>query len=443
MSIGQVGPAGKAGDYYTHQDNYYVLGSMDERWVGQGAEALGLSWAVKLADFVSVLEGRLPDGGDLSRMKDGRNAHRPGYDLTFSAPKSVSIMALPGGDKRLVAAHNRAVEVALREVEKLASTRSMTAGVSETRLTGNLVVAMFNHDTSRDLDPQLHTHAVENVGPHGMWEFQGMEAVIGAFSKRRHSIRDAVGEDASLKSRDMETLDTRKAKVASDPATLVVQWLQEMKDVGFDAQAYREAARGRTLVSPAPTPLQAGGEAAVDEAVSRAISALSDRQVNFTHTALLNKTLSYLTGEPTILDAVRAGIDRAVAHDRLIPLDREKGVFTSDIHLLDELSVAQLSRPHLNAGAVTVSPGCDGPPAVDAYSDAVSQLAQARPTLAVLSGIGGASVNRARVVEVVTMARAQGREARVLTADRTSQAYLQQASELGEGGGIDASVAGQ
>lgn len=487
MSIGQVGPAGKAGDYYTHQDNYYVLGSMDERWVGQGAEALGLSGAVKLADFVSVLEGRLPDGGDLSRMKDGRNAHRPGYDLTFSAPKSVSIMALPGGDKRLVAAHNRAVEVALREVEKLASTRSMTAGVSETKLTGNLVVAMFNHDTSRDLDPQLHTHAVvanatqhagkwqtlssdtvgktgfvealyanqvpfgqiyrhvlrqdveamgypvQSVGPHGMWEFQGMEAVIDAFSKRRHSIRDAVGEDASLKSRDVATLDTRKAKVASDPATLVVQWLQEMKDVGFDAQAYREVARGRTLVSPAPTPLQAGGEAAVDEAVSRAISALSDRQVNFTHTALLNKTLSYLAGEPTILDAVRAGIDRAVAHDRLIPLDREKGVFTSDIHLLDELSVAQLSRTHLNAGAVTVSPGRDGLPAVDACSDAVRQLAQARPTLAVLSGVGGASVNRARVVEVVTMERAQGREARVLTEDRTSQAYLQQASELGEG----------
>ena len=65
MSIGQVGPAGKAGDYYTHQDNYYVLGSMDERWVGQGAEALGLSWAVKLADFVSVLEGT----GKLSYLK--------------------------------------------------------------------------------------------------------------------------------------------------------------------------------------------------------------------------------------------------------------------------------------------------------------------------------------------------------------------------------------
>lgn len=80
-------------------------------------------------------------------------------------------------------------------------------------------------------------YPVENAGPHGMWEFQGIDAVIDAFSKRRHSIRDAVVEDASLKSRDVATLDTSKAKVASDPATLVVQWLQEMKDVGFYAQA--------------------------------------------------------------------------------------------------------------------------------------------------------------------------------------------------------------
>lgn len=49
MSIGQVGPAGKAGDYYTHQDNYYVLGSMDERWVGQGRKpwAWQVRWTLK------------------------------------------------------------------------------------------------------------------------------------------------------------------------------------------------------------------------------------------------------------------------------------------------------------------------------------------------------------------------------------------------------------
>ncbi|MBH3259133.1 conjugative transfer relaxase/helicase TraI [Serratia marcescens] len=488
MSIGQVGPAGKAGDYYTHQDNYYVLGSMDERWVGQGAEALGLTGKVDVKDFVAVLEGKLPDGSDLTRMVGGENKHRPGYDLTFSAPKSVSIMAMLGGDKRLIAAHNHAVEVAVREVEKLASTRSMTEGVSETKLTGNLVVALFNHDTSRDLDPQMHTHAVvanvtqhdgkwqtlssdtvgktgfiesvyanqvafgqiyrhvlrqdteamgyqtENVGPHGMWEFKGMENVIDVFSKRNHAIDAAAGPDASLKSRDMATLDTRKAKVASDPAALAVEWLQEMKSAGFDAKAYLAEAQSRTMVTPSPTPLEAGGDVLVDQAVGQAISALSDRQVNFTHNQVANKAISYLTGEPGMLDAVRDGIDRAIEREQLIPLDKEKGVFTSDIHLLDELSVAQLSRTHLDESAVVIGAPKPDPRtgSIPTYSDAVQTLAQHAPAMAVLSGIGGASVNRSRVAEVVELAREQGRDATVLTVDRQSQQYLQQSVHLDE-----------
>lgn len=488
MSIGQVGPAGKAGDYYTHQDNYYVLGSMDERWVGQGAEALGLTGKVDVKDFVAVLEGKLPGGSDLTRMVGGENKHRPGYDLTFSAPKGISVLAMLGGDKRLIAAHNHAVEVAVREVEKLASTRSMTEGVSETKLTGNLVVALFNHDTSRDLDPQLHTHAVvanvtqhdgkwqtlssdtvgktgfienvyanqvaigqiyrhvfrqdveamgyktKTVGPHGMWEPDNMDSVIDVFSKRSHAIDAAAGPDASLKSRDMATLDTRKAKVASDPAELAVVLMQEMKATGFDIQAYMAEAQSSSLVTPSPTPLEAGGDALVDQAVGKAISALSDRQVNFTHNQVANKAISYLFGEPGMLDAVRDGIDRAIEREQLIPLDKEKGVFTSDIHLLDELSVAQLSRTHLDESAVVIGAPKSDPRtgSIPTYSDAVQQLAQYAPALAVLSGIGGASVNRSRVAEVVELAREQGRDATVLTVDRQSQQYLQQSVHLDE-----------
>ncbi|HGM7842314.1 TPA: conjugative transfer relaxase/helicase TraI [Serratia marcescens] len=488
MSIGQVGPAGKAGDYYTHQDNYYVLGSMDERWVGQGAEALGLTGKVDVKDFVAVLEGKLPDGSDLTRMVGGENKHRPGYDLTFSAPKSVSIMAMLGGDKRLIAAHNHAVEVAVREIEKMASTRVMEGGVSETKLTGNLVVALFNHDTSRDLDPQLHTHAVvanvtqhdgkwqtlssdtvgktgfienvyanqiaggqiyrhilqreveamgyetETTGPHGMWEFKRTEAVREPFSKRSHAIDAAAGPDASLKSRDMATLDTRKAKVTPDQAELFVAWMQEMKATGFEPKSYQAEAQSRTMVTPSPTPLEAGGDALVDQAVGQAISALSDRQVNFTHNQVANKAISYLSGEPGMLDAVRDGIDRAIEREQLIPLDKEKGVFTSDIHLLDELSVAQLSRTHLDESAVVIGAPKSDPRtgSIPTYSDAVQTLAQHAPAMAVLSGIGGASVNRSRVAEVVELAREQGRDATVLTVDRQSQQYLQQSVHLDE-----------
>ncbi len=142
MSIAQVRSAGSAGNYYTDKDNYYVLGSMGERWAGQGAEQLGLQGSVDKDVFTRLLEGRLPDGADLSRMQDGRNRHRPGYDLTFSAPKSVSMMAMLGGDKRLIEAHNQAVDFAVRQVEALASTRVMTDGQSETVLTGNLVAGL-------------------------------------------------------------------------------------------------------------------------------------------------------------------------------------------------------------------------------------------------------------------------------------------------------------
>lgn len=158
MSIAQVRSAGSAGNYYTDKDNYYVLGSMGERWAGRGAEQLGLQGSVDKDVFTRLLEGRLPDGADLSRMQDGSNRHRPGYDLTFSAPKSVSMMAMLGGDKRLIDAHNQAVDFAVRQVEALASTRIMTDGQSETVLTGKprcRRVCCVNHNGSRKRSGRL------------------------------------------------------------------------------------------------------------------------------------------------------------------------------------------------------------------------------------------------------------------------------------------------
>jgi conjugative relaxase-like TrwC/TraI family protein len=96
------------------------------------------------------------------------------YDLTFSAPKSVSVQAMVGGDERLVAAHDRAVREALAESEGYAGSRVRLNGVDENRTTGNWIVAAYRHDTSRELDPQLHTHAVTaNLtydGAEGRWK---------------------------------------------------------------------------------------------------------------------------------------------------------------------------------------------------------------------------------------------------------------------------------
>ncbi|HFP4316983.1 TPA: MobF family relaxase [Escherichia coli] len=481
LSFSVVKSAGSAGNYYTDKDNYYVLGSMGERWAGQGAEQLGLQGSVDKDIFTRLLEGRLPDGADLSRMQDGSNKHRPGYDLTFSAPKSVSMMAMLGGDKRLIDAHNQAVDFAVRQVEALASTRVMTDGQSETVLTGNLVMALFNHDTSRDQDPQLHTHVVvanvtqhngewktlssdkvgktgfsenvlanriafgkiyqselrqrvealgyetEVVGKHGMWEMPGVP--VEAFSGRSQAIREAVGEDASLKSRDVAALDTRKSKQHVDPEVRMAEWMQTLKETGFDIRAYRDAADQRAEIRT-----QAPGSASQDgpdvqQAVTQAIAGLSERKVQFTYTDVLARTVGILPPENGVIERARAGIDEAISREQLIPLDREKGLFTSGIHVLDELSVRALSRDIMKQNRVTVHPE-KSVPRTAGYSDAVSVLAQDRPSLAIVSGQGGAAGQRERVAELVMMAREQGREVQIIAADRRSQMNLKQDERL-------------
>lgn len=471
----------KVFNYYTDKDNYYVLGSMGERWAGRGAEQLGLQGSVDKDVFTRLLEGKLPDGADLSRMQDGSNKHRPGYDLTFSAPKSVSVMAMLGGDKRLIDAHNQAVDFAVRQVEALASTRVMTDGQSETVLTGNLVMALFNHDTSRDQEPQLHTHAVvanvtqhngewktlssdkvgktgfienvyanqiafgrlyreklkeqvealgyetEVVGKHGMWEMPGVP--VEAFSGRSQAIREAVGEDASLKSRDVAALDTRKSKQHVDPEVRMAEWMQTLKETGFDIRAYRDAADQRAETrTQTPGPASQDGPD-VQQAVTQAIAGLSERKVQFTYTDVLARTVGILPPENGVIERARAGIDEAISREQLIPLDREKGLFTSGIHVLDELSVRALSRDIMKQNRVTVHPE-KSVPRTAGYSDAVSVLAQDRPSLAIVSGQGGAAGQRERVAELVMMAREQGREVQIIAADRRSQMNLKQDERL-------------
>src|SRR5207247_3245059 len=96
------------------------------------------------------------------------------YDFTTSAPKSVSVIAALGGDKRLIEAHEKAVDETLQEIEAHAATRVRKGRANDDRPTGNLVIAVYHHDTSRELDPQLHTHAVAaNLtydGAEGRWK---------------------------------------------------------------------------------------------------------------------------------------------------------------------------------------------------------------------------------------------------------------------------------
>lgn len=78
--------------------------------------------------------------------------------------------------------------------------------------------------------------------------------------------------------------------------------------------------------------------------VTKAIAGLSDRKVQFTYADMLARTVSQLEAKPGVFELARTGIDAAIEREQLIPLDREKGLFTSNIHVLDELFVKALSR---------------------------------------------------------------------------------------------------
>jgi conjugative relaxase-like TrwC/TraI family protein len=176
--------AGYAQRHLEHNDYYDEHRRVHGEWQGRGAELLGLRGNVASEQFEAVREGLHPETGEFLRPRhsadrtngDGneQSKARSLYDLTFSAPKSISIQAMVGGDERLVAAHDKAVREAMTEAENYAGSRVRLNGTNENRTTGNWIVATFRHDTSRELDPQLHTHAVAaNLtydGVEGRWK---------------------------------------------------------------------------------------------------------------------------------------------------------------------------------------------------------------------------------------------------------------------------------
>ena len=135
VSIGAVASPSQGVSYYEH-DGYYAQGDMEHRltsaWAGKGAAGLGLKGHVDPETFRAVLAGEIPDGSGRRLGRTGKNGqlvHRPGRDLTFSAPKSVSLAGLVGGDARVVEAHARLVSRGYTNAEKALSGNYATADV--------------------------------------------------------------------------------------------------------------------------------------------------------------------------------------------------------------------------------------------------------------------------------------------------------------------------
>lgn len=289
MSISQVSSAGAAGSYY-QSDNYYAKDGEDGQgtWYGQASENLELKGkAVTPEEFEKILTGEMPNGQKLYRVVDGEKKHIAGYDITFSAPKSVSLMALTiASDKSdWHDVHDKAVTAALDWVESnTLQTRKYNKNTKEQEPVGNqkMLVATFKHDISRNEDPQLHTHCVianacldsddkfrsvhsrtlfdnkmligeiyrselkanireaylgrlERTHPDGRFELKDMDkSLIREFSTRSQDMQEYLGEGAhSAEDKAIAALRTRKAKKESPRDELQKDWDRRIAQLGY------------------------------------------------------------------------------------------------------------------------------------------------------------------------------------------------------------------
>ncbi|MEZ8082798.1 conjugative transfer relaxase/helicase TraI [Enterovibrio norvegicus] len=321
MSISPLKSASNAASYYLSEenakdlpdtslekdnnDNYYLKEkAQDENtfWHGDLAKQAGLlGKPVEQATLESVLSGHL---GDETIKGKRENRHRAGLDLTFSAPKSVSVLALVGGDTRLIKAHDNAVKFVLDQIEKDVAQVKVTheKGVQEFENTESMAFAVVRHKTSRENDPQLHSHVLaanmtrdkegdlralasaikqkggvingsgdriynfqkyytalyqsqlsnnsQDIGyqmrgiGNGQFETEGVpQDLIDAFSTRKQQIdQQALNFGDSQAARDTAALDTRKSKTYENDESLNNKWHQTVQTKGYQPENLVQAA---------------------------------------------------------------------------------------------------------------------------------------------------------------------------------------------------------
>ena len=349
------------GGYYTGRDEGEAEARAKQAehrrasgWYGRGAAALGLEEGREVAagTFEKVLQGRvLGTGVRLGRLRDGQHEHRPGFDITFSAPKSVSLAALlptekrPRGDRAVIRAHDEAVRATLDWIEgTLLETRGWDPATRRRPRvkSPSMVAALFRHVASRNKDPQLHTHAVvANMtrGADGNWKsveptlIHRNARLIGAyyrnelaqrlvakgysivpamagriqsfeiagygrelrdvFSTRRREIVawvDERGLDRTSSSMQKGNFATRKRKAEPVQAAMRREWAARLQAAGLGAAP---AVRAREPAEIAASP-------SAIEIVGRAMAQLEERQPVFAAHELEAAALAHSPGAHSI-----------------------------------------------------------------------------------------------------------------------------------------------
>lgn len=327
---------------------------------GKGADLLNLGEFDK-GRFSELLRGRVDAETSIGRVHAGGEfQHRPGWDATLSAPKSVSIMALVAGDERVIEAHHRAVAETIKAMEE--SSAYCRDNEGNWVKTDNLTVASFTHSASRNLDPQLHTHNVilnmtrtkegrwRSLEPKAIYQSQKMYGAIyrahlahslshelgyqitptenGSFeiegvpkdlikelSSRRQEIERIAKEKGfeSAKGKEQAALMTRSSKQHASKATLTERWQEAAKEHESELKALVPGKRPAEREQAEQSPL----EAALYDA-RLAIKHLSTYEAVITKEGIIEFALQHISGRYSPAHLTQA-LEQIVADKELLP----------------------------------------------------------------------------------------------------------------------------
>lgn len=376
ISIGNIPSSG--GAYYTSEQNYYTEGSGLSLWHGGAKQALGLKdGAIAAKGLDSIISGRRPDGKPISGVNLNR-VRKTGIDITFSAPKSVSLLAMTDQAPIIYDIQTKAVKRALDFAEKhLATTRikNPETGKQDHVLGQKMISGLFLHDLSRNNDPQIHTHcvvanlmmdkdgrfrahhnkpffdhqmvlsavyraqlarglqregyALRMSGRNGLFEIKDISPkTLERFSTRSKEIHQSLKEnDISAEARSRAALTTRKSKTSINRPELVKRWNATLAKDGLSLKTLPESIKSRELL------LSQNSEKILEAAILDA----SERNSQFTYLDVMKTAMTDGIGHSTI-DEIDKHFSRLQKTGRLISLPGSSNFTTPEI-LADEKAI--------------------------------------------------------------------------------------------------------
>ncbi len=444
LTISKPLSAGQAQTYHqkeftANEQNYWSQrGVITGAWQGRLAAHFGLVGAVSAEDFAKLSQGQHPQTDEqLVRQRasyeyqdaDGKTVttmeHRAGWDATFSAPKSVSLTALVGGDERVREAHRESVRVALDQLERYTQARIGSNHPPET--TGKFVAAKFEHDTARPVDgyvaPQLHTHTVifnvterdngqpRAIQPHSLFASQqfataiyqseltyklrqlGYEITAGrsgapeikgytqeyldASSPRSQQIRDYLertgrsGQEAA----EIAAHSTRDRKQIHSPAEVMAAHRKLAADFGHQAEAVVQAAHERFQHQEKPV----HSVDRIRESLTFSRDKNFEREAVVDERALIRDGLRRGMGEITHRQ-VRAHLDARLASGEFQLIERQQGIPGRQFTTAKTIAAEQEVLRRMRDGQNQVEPILSRPQAIG-VADAHQHLNRAQKSV--------------------------------------------------------------